>query len=405
MKGQIERYMRYIQNCLRGETMEREIPLSDIDLDEEEIEAVTEVLRSKWLSMGPVTQRFEEEFAKYLGITHAFGVSSGTAALHIAHKVLGINEGDEVIVPSLTFVATANSVLYCGARPVFADITSLDNFNISPDDILEKITNKTKVITIVHYGGYPCDMNAIIEIAEDHNLKVIEDAAHAPGAEYKGKKCGTIGDIGCFSFFANKNLVTGEGGMIVTDDDALAEKIRIIRSHGMTTLTWDRHKGHAHSYDVVDLGFNYRINEMASALGLVQLKKLDGNNEKRRKIVEEYRKKMKDISGISIPFKGHKEKPSYHIFPILLSEDVSRNEFIDKLKECGIQTSMHYPPIHLFTYYRKMFGFKEGMLPKTEFVGEHEVTLPLYPMMRHEEGIRYITNTLKEILQSGGRRL
>jgi len=374
--------------------MEWKIPLSDIDLDDEEIEAVTKVLKSKWLSMGPVTQKFEKEFADYLGVKHAFGVSSGTAALHIALKALGIEEGDEVIVPSLTFVATANSVLYCGAKPIFADIISLNNFNISPDDILEKITNKTKAITVVHYGGYPCDMDAIMEIAKAHNLKVIEDAAHAPGAEYKGKKCGTIGDVGCFSFFANKNLVTGEGGMIVTNDDALAEKIRIMRSHGMTTLTWDRHKGHAHSYDVVDMGFNYRINEIASAIGLVQLKRLDGNNEKRREIVEEYKKRLEKISRISVPFKNYKEKPSYHIFPILLAEDISRNEFIDKLKEKGIQTSIHYPPIHLFTYYRNKFGFEEGMLPKTEFVGEHEVTLPLYPMMR-EENVEYIINHIR----------
>lgn len=370
-----------------------EIPLSDIDLDNEEIEGVVKVLKSKWLSMGPVTQRFEEEFANYLGVKYAFGVSSGTAALHIAHKVLGIKKGDEVIVPSLTFVATANSVLYCGAKPVFADITSLDDFNISPVDILEKISDKTKAITIVHYGGYSCDMDAIMEIAEDHNLKVIEDAAHAPGTKYKVKKCGTIGDVGCFSFFANKNLVTGEGGMIVTNDDALAEKIRIMRSHGMTTLTWDRHKGHAHSYDVVDVGFNYRINEVASALGLVQLKKLDGNNEKRRNIVEEYRKRFEKISKISVPFKNHKEKSSCHIFPILLAESIKRDKFMDRLKEKGIQTSIHYPPIHLFSYYRKMFGVEERMLPKTEFVGEHEVTLPLYPMMGKEE-VKYIVEVI-----------
>lgn len=377
--------------------MEQKIPLSDIDLDEEEIEEVTKVLKSKWLSMGPVTKEFEEQFAKYLGVKHAFAVANGTAALHIAHKVLCIGLGDEVIVPSLTFVATASSVLYCEAKPAFADITSLDIFNISPDDILEKITKRTKAITIVHYGGYPCDMDAIMEIAEDYNLKVIEDAAHAPGAEYKGKKAGTIGDVGCFSFFANKNLVTGEGGMIVTNDDALAERIRIMRSHGMTTLTWDKHKGHAYSYDIEDMGFNYRINEIASAIGLVQLKKLNENNEKRRKIVEEYRKRLENISAISVPFKNHKEKSSYHIFPILLAEDISRDEFIDKLKEKGIQTSMHYPPIHLFTYYQKMFGFREGMLQKTEFVGEHEVTLPLYPEMNKENIIYTIESADKAV--------
>lgn len=378
--------------------MSWEIPLSDIDLGNEEIEEVTKVLKSKWLSMGPVTEKFEEEFTNYLGIKHAYGVSNGTAALHIAHKVLGIKEDDEVVVPSLTFVATANSVLYCGAKPVFADITSLNNLNISPDNILEKITNKTKAITIVHYGGYPCDMDAIMEIAEDHNLKVIEDAAHAPGAEYKGKKCGTIGDVGCFSFFANKNLVTGEGGMVVTNDDALADKIRIMRSHGMTTLTWDRHKGHAYSYDVVDMGFNYRINEVASAIGRVQLKKLDGNNEKRRRIVEEYRKRLGHIYRISLPFRDYKERSSYHILPLLLAEDIPRNKFIDNLKEKGIQTSVHYPPVHLFTYYRKMSGVEEGMLSKTECVGEHEVTLPLYPMM-YEENVEYIVNCVIEVLK------
>lgn len=379
--------------------MKWRIPLSDIDLSEEEVNSVVSVLRSKWLSMGPVTRKFEEEFAKYLGVKHAFAVSNGTSALHIAHRVLGIKEGDEVIVPSLTFVATANSVLYCNAKPVFADITSLDNFNISPDEILEKITNRTKAITIVHYAGYACDMKAIMEIAEDYKLKVIEDAAHAIGAEYNGKKCGTIGDIGCFSFFANKNLVTGEGGMIVTNDDTIAEKIRVMRSHGMTTLTWDRHKGHAYSYDVVELGFNYRLSEIASAIGLVQLKNLDRNNEKRKEIIVEYMKRLNPISEIRLPFRDYKGKPSYHIFPILLSEKISREKFMSELRKKGIQTSIHYPPVHLFTYYREIFGFKEGMLPKTEHVGRHEITLPLHPLMTNED-VRYVVKSIRKILET-----
>lgn len=379
--------------------MKWKVMLSDIDLGEEEINAVVEVLKSKWLSMGPVTQKFEQEFAKYLGVKYAFAVSSGTAALHIACRVLGIREGEEVIVPSLTFVATANAVLYCGAKPVFADITSLDNFNISPDDIQEKITNKTKAIIVVHYGGYPCDMRAIMEIAEDYKLKVIEDSAHAIGAEYEGQKCGTFGDVGCFSFFANKNLVTGEGGMIVTNDDKLAEKIRIIRSHGMTALTWDRFKGHSYTYDVVDLGYNYRLTEIASALGLIQLKKLDKNNKKRKKIVEEYIKKLKKFSEIYIPFKNFKGKSSYHIFPILLTENIDRFEFMKRLREKGIQTSVHYPPIHLFTYYRRLFGFREGILPKTEYVGKHEVTLPLHPLMKGED-IEYVVGCIGEIINA-----
>lgn len=378
--------------------MEWKIPLSDIDLGEEEIAEVTKVLKSKWLSMGPVTEQFEREFAKYLGVRHAFAVSNGTAALHIALKVLGIGPGDEVIAPSLTFIATANAVLYVGARPVFADITSLEDFNISPEDIAQKITNKTKAIIPVHYGGYPCDMDAIMELARNHGLKVIEDAAHAPGAEYKGRKLGAIGDIGCFSFFANKNMTTGEGGMLVTNDDSLAEKIRIIRSHGMTTLTWDRHRGHAYSYDVVELGYNYRINEVASALGLVQLKKLEQNNEKRRRITEEYKERLEDIPWISMPFNNCEGKPSYHIFPALLSEDISREKFMENLKQKGIQTSIYYPPIHLFSNYRQMFGFEEGMLPKTEFVGKHEVTLPLHPLMSEEEDVNLVVNEVRGVL-------
>jgi len=371
------------------------IPLSDIDLRQEEIDEVTGVLRSNWLSMGPITEKFENEFASYLDVKHAFGVVNGTAALHIAGLVLGIGQDDEVITPSLTFVATANAVLYTGATPVFSDITSLDNFNISPEDIIRKITGKTKAISVVHYGGYPCNMDAIKQIAEAHNLKIIEDAAHAPGAEYKGRKMGTIGDVGCFSFFANKNMTSGEGGMVVTDDDSLAERIRIIRSHGMTTLTWDRHQGHAFSYDVVEPGYNYRINEIASALGLVQLKRLVDNNRKRKIITAEYIKQLKGIPSISIPFQGSQEKPSYHIFPVLLSEEVSREKFMENMKQEGIQTSIHYQPIHLFSSYRNTFGFKEGMLPLTEYVGEHEVTLPLYPQMKPEDVV-FIADVIKQ---------
>jgi len=378
--------------------MEWKIPLSDIDFDEKEINAVTNVLKSKWLTMGPLTQKFEEKFAQYLGIKHAFAVSNCTAALHIANKVLEIGSNDEVILPSLTFVATANSTLYTGAKTVFSDIESINNFNISPEDILQKITSKTKAITVMHYGGYPCNMDTIMKIAKEHDLKVIEDAAHAPGAEYKGKKCGTIGDFGCFSFFSNKNLVTGEGGMIVTNNDDYAEKIKIIRSHGMTTLTWDRHKGHAHSYDVVDLGYNYRINEIASALGLVQLRRLNANNNRRKLIVKEYRKQLENIAEITIPFTDFKEKSSFHIFPILLSKDINRNIFIEKLKEKRIQSSIHYPPIHLFRYYRKIFGFKAGILLNTEFVGKHEVTLPLHPLMRKKD-VRIIVDSIREIIE------
>jgi dTDP-4-amino-4,6-dideoxygalactose transaminase len=379
--------------------MDWKIPLSDIDLGQDEIDAVVSVLKSKWLTMGAVTQQFEKEFAEYLGVKYAFAVSNGTAALHIACQILGITRGDEVIVPSLTFVATANSVLYTGATPIFADITGVDNLNISPDSISEKITPKTKAITVVHYGGYPCDMSRIMRVAREHFLYVIEDAAHAPGAEHDGKKCGTIGDVGCFSFFSNKNMTCGEGGMIVTNNDTLAEKIRMIRSHGMTSLTWDRHRGHAYSYDVVDLGYNYRIDEIRSVLGIVQLSKLEKNNQRRREIAEKYVELLKDIEHISIPFSDNEGKSSFHIFPILLSEGINRYDFMQELRESGIQTSIHYPPIHLFTYYRERFGYKEGILPQTEYVGKHEVTLPLYPLMTDAD-VEYIANKINENLMS-----
>lgn len=369
------------------------IPLSEIDFDEQEIEAATKVLESKWLTMGEVTQEFERAFAQYLGVKHAFAVSSGTAALHIAHRAIGISESDEVICPSLTFVATANSILYTGAIPVFADITSLDNYNISPQDIRGKITSKTKAITIVHYGGYPCDMDEIMQIAHDHNLYVIEDSAHAPGAEYKGKKCGTIGDVGCFSFFSNKNMATGEGGMIVTNSDALTEKIGLLRSHGMTTLTLDRYKGHAFSYDVIDLGYNYRMDEVRAAIGLVQLKKLEHNNDRRKNIVDEYKKQLKGIAGVSIPFYSSMGKPSHHIFPIALKGG-RREHFMERLKEKGVQTSIHYPPIHLFTFYQGRFGYKKNILLFTEEAGKMEVTLPLHPMMTKND-VEYIVNSIK----------
>jgi dTDP-4-amino-4,6-dideoxygalactose transaminase len=376
--------------------MTQNISLSDITLDETDIQQVIEVLKSKWLSMGPVTQNFEKEFSEYNNVKYSFGVSNGTAALHIAVKEIGITHGDEVILPSLTFVATANSILYCGATPVFADITSHDNFNISPEDILEKISNKTKAIIVVHYAGYPCDMKAILDIAEDHHLKIIEDTAHAVGAEYHGKKCGTIGDIGCFSFFANKNLATGEGGMIVTERDDIAKKINIVRSHGMTTLTWDRHKGHAYTYDVVDLGYNYRISEIASALGRNQLKKLDANNKIRKGIAEQYQNQLRNIPNIRLPFLHCEGLSAYHIFPIVL-ENFPREEFMDRLKAKGIQTSIHYKPIHLFSYYKKLFNSGLITLPKTEYIGDHEVTIPLHPLLRDEE-ILYVTDTIKDFL-------
>jgi dTDP-4-amino-4,6-dideoxygalactose transaminase len=378
--------------------MKWKYPLSDIDLGKEEEQEALKVLRSRWLSTGPVTERFEKAFSEYLGGGYAIAVSSGTAALHLALAGLCLKEGDEVILPSLTFIATANAVLYVGAKPVFADIVSEEDFNISPEEIKKKITKKTKAIMVMHYGGYPCEMKAILGIAKRYGLYVIEDAAHAPGAEYQGRKCGFIGDVGCFSFFSNKNLVTGEGGMVATRNRAWAERIRRMRSHGMEALSWDKYRGHLSSYDVGRLGYNYRITEIQSALGLVQLKKLDRNNKKRKRLVEIYRKELQEVEGISIPFSKFKGNPSYHLFPILVAPSIDRNKVMEGLKDFGIQTSVHYPPVHLFSLYRKKFGFKMGMLSKTEEVSRREVTLPLHPRMKQED-VKWIAKKVKIVIR------
>jgi dTDP-4-amino-4,6-dideoxygalactose transaminase len=373
----------------------RKIALSDIDFGEEEIKKVDEVLRSKWISMGEVTREFEKKFAEHLGVKNAIAVSNGTAALHMACKVLGVKGWDEIIVPSLTFVATSNAAIYCGAKPVFADLQSKEDLTISVEDIRNKITEKTKGIIVMHYGGYSCDMKSIMDIAHEHRLFVVEDAAHAPGSEIDGKMLGTIGDIGCFSFFPNKNMATGEGGMLVTNNDELAAEIKRIRSHGMTSMSWDRYKGHAFSYDVTTLGYNYRLNDISSALGLCQLEKLEKNNDIRRNLDALYRKHLEKAEFLSAPFENYAGKSSCHIFPILLDEKVDREKFMEFLKSKGIQTSIHYPPIHLFSYYKKTFGFKEGMIPLTEHVGKKVVTLPLHPLLK-EEDIKYVAEQILE---------
>ena len=377
--------------------MEWKIPLTDTDFDEKEVQAAVKVIESGWLTMGEVTQEFERKFADFIGAKYAFAVSNCTMALHLAHKAVGIEPGDEVICPSLTFVATANSILYAGGCPVFADITSTNDFNISPTDIKSRISERTEAITIVHYAGYPCDMDKILPIAEEFGLKVIEDAAHAVGAEYNGKKCGSLGDIACFSFFSTKNMTTGEGGMVTTNSEELADRIRLMRSHGMTTLTLERHKGHAFSYDVLELGYNYRIDEIRSAIGLVQLDKLEHNNRRRLAMVSSYQKGLAGIPKVKVPFANPCGVSSHHLFPLLLEADASRDKLMEWLKTKGIQSSIHYPPIHLFDFYRRTFGFKENYLPITEDVAKREITLPLYPSMS-EPDVQYVCDSIAEYL-------
>jgi dTDP-4-amino-4,6-dideoxygalactose transaminase len=380
--------------------MDWRVPLSDIDFGEEEVKVVGDVIRSRWLSMGEVTQKFEQEFSAFTGTKHALAVTNATAALHLACVAAGVGLGDEVIVPSLTFVATANAVRYAGATPVFADLESLDWLNISPASIEACITDKTRAILVVHYAGFACNMPAIMEIACRHNLIVLEDSAHAIGSELEGRKLGTWGAIGCYSFFSNKNMTTGEGGMLATDDDALAERLRLLRSHGMTSLSWDRHKGHAWSYDVVDLGYNYRIDEMRSALGRVQLGKLPLNNQRRADLTRQYREWLAELAPqVKMPFGEQRGTSCYHILPILLPPGTDRIHFMEGMKVHGIQTSIHYPPVHEFQLYREEWQKRGSPLPLTEEAASREVTLPLYPTMSDEQ-VRWAAESVQQSLQS-----
>ena len=378
------------------------IPLSDIDFGPEEEQAVLQVVKSRWLTMGAVTQQFEAEFAAYVKARHAIAVTNATAALHLACVAAGLGAGDEAVVPSLTFVATANAVRYVGATPVFADIESETCLNISARAIEACITDRTRAILVVHYGGYACEMPAILATARKHGLAVIEDAAHAVGSELEGRMLGTWGSVGCFSFFSNKNMTTGEGGMLVTDDDALAEKLRLLRSHGMTSLTWDRHKGHAWSYDVVDLGYNYRIDEVRSALGLAQLQKLPHNNQRRREQTALYHDLLRELCpAVGIPFEKHPGISACHLLPILLPQGTSREAFMGQMKSAGIQTSIHYPPIHQFSAYQQLQAPHRSDLCLTEDVAAREVTLPLYPGMS-EADITLVAETVRDSLMRVG---
>jgi dTDP-4-amino-4,6-dideoxygalactose transaminase len=367
------------------------VPLSDLVVDDEIAAAVEEAVRSGWWSMGPRVQAFERAFADLCDCKYAFAVANGTAALHLALVAAGIGTGDEVLVPSLTFVAGANSVRHAGATPVFCDIVGEEDLTISPADIDAAVGPATRAIMVMHYGGHPCRMDEILEIARRRDIAVIEDAAHAPGATLGGRVCGTFGAIGCFSFFSNKNLPLGEGGMVVTDDDALAERLRLLRSHGMTTLTWDRHRGHAHAYDVVAEGFNYRLDEIRAAIGVVQLSRLGTETEARGRIVAQYRTALHGVKGLTMPFADERDaEPAHHLAVVLLPSGVSRNDVRERLAYGRIQTSVHYPPIHTFTHYA---AGAHRPLPNTDAVAERILTLPLFPHMSDDD-VSAVTSAL-----------
>ncbi|MCX6232342.1 MAG: DegT/DnrJ/EryC1/StrS family aminotransferase [Bacteroidetes bacterium] len=394
------------------------IPLFDLNFDEREIQAVANVIGDNWISTGPRCKAFEERFANLLNVNHAVSTSNCTVSLHLALKLVGVNPGDEVICPSLTFVATVNAIRYVDAIPIFADVTSYEIPLIDPDDIRRKITPRTKAIMVMHYGGFSCDMNSIMSIANEYGLKVIEDACHGPLSEYapntindknpqlynsstkliqsgKGKKLGTIGDVGCFSFFSNKNISTGEGGMLVTNNSELNNRALLLRSHGMTSMSFERSTGHSTDYDVVELGYNYRMDDIHAAIGLVQLDKIEADLEQRSIIRQYYIEKLSSVKGIIIPFKEWTYFSSNYIFPIVLKNSTfeKRDNVRAQLAEAGIQTSVHYPAVHKFTIYKEYYLD----LPVTDYLTENMITLPMYSKLT-ESKVSFIAETLKNLL-------
>ena len=375
--------------------MAYDIPLFNLNFDEKEAKAAYETIKSGWISTGPKCAELEQMFVDMWKVKYAVSVTNCTDALHLCCLVCGVGPGDEVLCPSLTFAASANCIRYAGATPVFCDIVGPDHINIDPEDIKKKITPKTKAIVVVHMAGYPAKMDEIMEIARNHNLKVIEDACHGPLSEYKGKKLGTIGDCAAFSFFSNKNISTGEGGMFISNNEELANKARLMRSHGMTTMSYQRASGHATAYDIVELGYNFRLDDIRASIAIEQLKKLPGDLEKRILVRKRYVENLSKIKGVVVPFADCTEFTSNYIMPIVLTQGSKddRDAIREKIHAAGIQTSVHYPAIHKFSIY-KDYG---AVLPQTEYVTDHEITLPMYAALTMEQ-VDFICETVNKAI-------
>ncbi len=378
------------------------IPLFDLRLEDDDVAAVVEVLRSGWLTMGPRIQEFEDAFAEHLGVAHAIATSSCTAALHLACLTAGIGPGDEVIVPSFTFVATANAAVYCGARPVFADIIDRSRPVLDPVDVASRITPRTKAVVAVHFGGYAAPVDALATLCAERGIALLEDAAHAPVGDLHGRPLGTWGRAGAFSFFSNKVLSVGEGGLLATDDDAVADRARSLRSHAMTSGTWDRHRGHAETYDVTDFGFNYRMDEPRAALALSRLRRLRDEVVHRRRLTAIYRERLREYPGLIVPFDDVDVTHSAcYVMPVMLQDFRQRETIRRELRERhGVQTSIVYPAIHEFSVYADRFP--RVSLPYTELAARSEVTIPLYPHMTEAQQERVIAG-LEHALEAAAR--
>jgi dTDP-4-amino-4,6-dideoxygalactose transaminase len=372
------------------------VPLTRVSMPEEDVEAVLDCLRSGWLTMGPRTAAFEEALAAHIGAPHVVAVSSGTAALHLAMRAAGIGPGDEVIVPALTFVATAAAVRCVGAEPVFCDILGPHDFNVDVKEVEAHITSRTRAVVAVHFMGYPADVIALRDLCDTHGLQLIEDAAQAIGAvAADGSQVGTIGEFGCFSFFPKKQLCVGEGGMVVTSDEARAADVRRLRSHAMTSVTWDRHRGHAESYDIVDFGFNYRIDEPRAALGLSRLPRLNDDIERRRRAVLEYRKVLGSIDGIEIPWTDEAVRDGSHFaFAIVLPDRETRDRFRTAMADSGIQTTW-YPALPTLTAYQQAGSGLDCAIE----VGYRHCALPLSSGMSIGE-TREVAERVKDVVTS-----
>jgi dTDP-4-amino-4,6-dideoxygalactose transaminase len=377
------------------------VPFHKPSIDENEIQSVVETLKSGWLTTGSKVKNFEVDFSKYVGAKHAVAVNSGTAALHLALDAIGIKEGDEIIVPAMTFTATAEVVIYFKAIPVLVDCRR-DTLNIDPDQMERAITSRTKAIIPVHFGGQPCAMDRILEMAKQYNLKVIEDAAHSLPASYRGKRVGSIGDITCFSFYATKTITTGEGGMATTENPEWANRMRVMSLHGISLDAWNRYteKGSWY-YEIIYPGYKYNLTDIAAALGIEQLKKCDQFYEARRRIADHYHDAFTDLPEIRVPVCAPDIQHAWHLYVIQLELDrlrMNRREFIESLKKEGIGTSVHFIPLHLHPYYRDSFGYKPTDFPNASAVFERIVSLPIYPNMT-EANVRDVIVAVRKVIQ------
>lgn len=356
--------------------------------------SVLKALDQRWLTNGPILKKFEEKFKQFIDTKYSSGVGSATQALHLSLRALEIGANDEVIVPTFTFTATANVVKYCGAKPVFVDV-DINTFNIMPKEIEKKITRKTKAIIVVHYGGQACDMDKISSISKKHGINIIEDCAHSLGSIYKNQKCGSFGQTGCFSFYPTKVITTGEGGMVTTNNQKIYKKVELLRSQGMSIQPIERESKASWRYDIIDLGYNYRLDEIRSSLGLSQLSRVNEINKMRIKIAKKYDELIGKIKGITIPKILHDRNHIYHLYTIKIESDyhLTRNELFHKLYLHHIGASVQFYPLHLMSYYKQSSDNKPENFPNSDKLKDQVLSLPIYPTMTTKQ-VEYVTSCL-----------